>query len=166
MASDGDGAAAGGAFVPDFVGVYGWLEEKGRVLVVSTVRDLGAPGRQVCWELPGGKVEPGESPEEALRREIREETGLDVRVGERFFSFRGERLTNGARKYVWEGLFYEVHREGGELRPNGRETLSARMAPLAELTALFHAPYHAPIVRWLRSGRTLRTDDFTWDDAL
>ncbi|MEO1366911.1 MAG: (deoxy)nucleoside triphosphate pyrophosphohydrolase [Acidobacteriota bacterium] len=34
-----------------------------------------------CWEFPGGKVEPGESPRDALAREIREELALTVDVG-------------------------------------------------------------------------------------
>lgn len=60
-----------------------------RVVGAAWLRDgrvLGArrgPGRRNAglWELPGGKVEPGESDAAALRRELREELSVDVRVG-------------------------------------------------------------------------------------
>ncbi len=54
------------------------VERDGRVLMSQRRADQSLP---LCWEFPGGKVEPGESPEAALRREIEEELGCDVRVG-------------------------------------------------------------------------------------
>lgn len=50
-----------------------------KVLVVR--RGPGQSGAG-AWEFPGGKVEVGETPEEALIREIHEELGLDITVGE------------------------------------------------------------------------------------
>jgi 8-oxo-dGTP diphosphatase len=49
----------------------------GRVLACRRRAEKDAGGR---WEFPGGKVEPGESPSEALRREIREELAVDIDV--------------------------------------------------------------------------------------
>jgi ADP-ribose pyrophosphatase YjhB (NUDIX family) len=52
------------------------LDDAGRLLLV---RRRNAPGRGL-WSVPGGRVEPGESLTAAVAREVREETGLDVRV--------------------------------------------------------------------------------------
>ena len=49
----------------------------GRVLATRRTRPAEAAG---LWEFPGGKVEPGEEPAEAVVREIREELGVDVSV--------------------------------------------------------------------------------------
>ncbi len=52
-------------------------DAEGRLLLVRRGHDPHR-GR---WSLPGGRVEAGESPEQAVEREVREETGLSVRAG-------------------------------------------------------------------------------------
>ncbi|MGY6023070.1 (deoxy)nucleoside triphosphate pyrophosphohydrolase [Streptomyces spinosirectus] len=56
------------------------LFDDGRLLAARRSAPAELAGR---WELPGGKVEPGESPEAALVRELREELGVDSETVER-----------------------------------------------------------------------------------
>ncbi len=53
--------------------------EQGRVLLGQRKAGAHLAG---AWEFPGGKAEPGEDPRDALVRELDEELGIDVRVGE------------------------------------------------------------------------------------
>lgn len=49
------------------------VDPEGRILLVR----FEFPGGRTLWATPGGGIEPGESPEEAIRRELAEETGLE-----------------------------------------------------------------------------------------
>jgi 8-oxo-dGTP diphosphatase len=55
------------------------IVESGRVLLTQRKTGAHLEGR---WEFPGGKVESGEDPRDALRRELREELGIETTVGE------------------------------------------------------------------------------------
>jgi 8-oxo-dGTP diphosphatase len=64
------------------------------------------------WELPGGNVDPGESDAEALRREVAEEVGVDVEVGERV----GTYVRTGFRPHT--ARVYRCRIVGGEPAPS------------------------------------------------
>ncbi len=63
--------------VRGFSGV-GALGRSGEVLVCQRRANQAMPFK---WEFPGGKIEPGESPQEALKRELQEELGIEAEIG-------------------------------------------------------------------------------------
>jgi 8-oxo-dGTP diphosphatase len=56
------------------------INKKGEKMIFATQRGYG--DLKGGWEFPGGKVEPGETPQEALKREIREELDTEIAVGD------------------------------------------------------------------------------------
>lgn len=58
--------------------VAGILERNGRILICQRRADQPHP---LKWEFPGGKLEPGETTEAALTRELREELGIEAEPG-------------------------------------------------------------------------------------
>jgi 8-oxo-dGTP diphosphatase len=72
-------APAAGTVRPALTEVVAGVIVRGQhVLICQRRADDHHPGR---WEFPGGKVEPGERPAQALRRELQEELGIDARIG-------------------------------------------------------------------------------------
>lgn len=60
--------------------------------ILATARGYGEFKGQ--WEFPGGKIEPGETPQEALVREIQEELDVKVEVGDLIVLWRNTGLQN------------------------------------------------------------------------
>jgi 8-oxo-dGTP diphosphatase len=95
------------------------------------------------WEFPGGKVRPGESPAECLKREIQEELGIRVAVGE----FFGQSIHAYADKTI-RLRAYRVRVEGGEMSANDHAEL-AWVAP-ADLGRYRFCPADVPFTEKLQ----------------
>jgi 8-oxo-dGTP diphosphatase len=89
----------------------GVVIEKGRVLLAQRKRGAHLAGK---WELPGGKVEPGEDPRVTVRRELLEELGIEVVAGEVLDVTFHDYPEAGRRVLL---LFFEASRLPGSPEP-------------------------------------------------
>jgi len=116
------------------------------------------------WLLPGGGLEYGETLEEAARREVREETGLDVRVGS--LALLWETLApDGSRHVV--NLCFAAHLLQGDPHVTGADA-RVREASFVPLEALSNLPMHpalaGPIGVWLKDGPSPLVLGPQWSD--
>jgi ADP-ribose pyrophosphatase YjhB (NUDIX family) len=103
------------------VGVGGVVIHRGRVLLIRR----GTEPLKGEWTIPGGMLELGEELREAARRELKEETGLEVEPLEVITVF-DRIMHDGQRvKYHYVIVDYACRLKGGRLRP-GSDVLDAR----------------------------------------
>ena len=81
--------------------VAGIIVREGKLLVCQRTRHQTMP---LKWEFPGGKIEEGEQPRDALRRELEEELGITATIGNEIARIRHEYPNGG----MVELRFFEV----------------------------------------------------------
>ena len=84
------------------------IERDGKYLITQRPPTATLP---LLWEFPGGRVEPGETDEEALGRELREEMGIDVAVGERVIH-----VEHAYESYDIDFCVYRCRHVGGNIQ--------------------------------------------------
>jgi len=84
------------------------IEKDGKLLVCQRTRHQTMP---LKWEFPGGKIEEGEQPRDALRRELEEELGIHAKIGDEIARLQ-HTYPNGA---AVELRFYIVREYGGDM---------------------------------------------------
>jgi 8-oxo-dGTP diphosphatase len=102
-------------------------DQSGRLLLIRRRNEPGAG----LWSLPGGRVESGETDEQAVVREVREETGLQVQCG----PLLGAVERPGLRGDVFDIRDYEASVTAGELAADDDAADAAWLTP-AELSQL------------------------------
>jgi 8-oxo-dGTP diphosphatase len=101
------------------------------------------------WEFPGGKIEPGESPEAALARELDEELGIRATIGPRVTHIRHNYRHGGAVDLI----FFAVHEFSGELE--NRIFKQLRWTKLEDLPAYDFLAADRGLIKDLAAGKLL-----------
>lgn len=117
------------------VAAYAVVVDDGRMLLAHWIE-----GRRAAWTLPGGGLDPGEDPERAALREVREETGYRVEI---------EQLLG-------------IH---SRVIPESRRIAAGASGPLHALRIVYRARVTGGTLRHERDGSTDRAEWFALDEV-
>jgi len=137
------------------------FDEESRVLLVR-------PSHRDVWVAPGGAVDPDEPPQDALVREVREETGLLVEPTQLLGVFGGPEFrvwyANGDEVgYVM--AVYECRAVSGTLRPDQQEIVEARYFSADEMSSITLSRWARLVVPELTLNRGPWNPPVTWRPA-
>ncbi|MGC1244960.1 MAG: 8-oxo-dGTP diphosphatase MutT [Spirulinaceae cyanobacterium] len=124
------------------IGVAVITNNQGEILIDRRPRDAEMGG---LWEFPGGKVEPSETVEECIKREIKEELALDIEVGQHLIS------VNYTYPQVHISLIVHYCRhQGGDLQPLASQEV--RWVSLTEIANFEFPEANQQIITALQQG--------------
>jgi 8-oxo-dGTP diphosphatase len=120
------------------------IEKNGKILCAQRSETMKLP---LKWEFPGGKIEENESPEACLKREIREELGIEIDILEQLPSFKHRYSANFSIelfpfrcKTLSEEIYLAEHKQ-------------IKWLSLGELKDLDWAEADVPIVKYIKTHR-------------
>ena len=126
--------------------VAGLIWKDGKLLVCQRTRHQTMP---LKWEFPGGKIEEGEQPRDALRRELNEELGIQAVIGNEVARIRHQ-YPNGS---AVELRFYDVRDYSGEIE--NRIFRDLRWEQPTELPAFDFLEADRELVKNLAEGKLI-----------
>ncbi len=120
------------------------IENNGKILCAQRSEKMKLP---LKWEFPGGKIEGNESPEACLKREIREELGIEIDILEQLPSFKHSYSANFSIElfpFRCKSVSHEIHLA---------EHKQIKWLGLEELKDLDWADADVPIVNYIKTHR-------------